>query len=112
MTKHFLLIVSKMKFLVPLYLIIFHCSLPIDPAEFAPQNLNYDKKIYFQYVGDELKAVASVEYAVDSFTIDPPHRACRKYDQQRYYHRDRQLYKSQPVDSKLLCQVRSDHDRQ
>jgi hypothetical protein len=71
MTKLFLRIVSKVKFLIPLYLIVFHCSLPVDPAEFAPQNLSYDKKIYFLYIGDELKAVPSVEYAVDSFTIDP-----------------------------------------
>jgi hypothetical protein len=71
MTKFFLRFISKMKFLIPLYLIIFHCNLPVDPAEFAPQNLKYEKEIYSLYAGDELKAIASVEYAVDSFTINP-----------------------------------------
>jgi predicted secreted protein len=71
MTKNLLKIISKVKFLIPLYLLIFHCSLPVDPAEFAPQNLKYEKELYILYVGDTLNAKASVEYSVDSFTISP-----------------------------------------
>jgi hypothetical protein len=81
MPKYLFRFISTIQFLIPCALFFFHCgSLPIDPAKFPPQNLKYEKTLYFLYVGDEINALASVEYAVDSFTINPPLPPELKFD--------------------------------